>query len=149
MSDFSIHIMGVEIPVEFVANRAELPRRGSPNAAGLDLIACETVNLRRQARAVVRTGVKMAIPEGYFGSIRGRSGLAVKHGIDVLAGVIDSDYRGEIGVVLINHGERMLEIKPGMAIAQMIIQPYATAKCFMGELDETVRGENGFGSTGA
>jgi dUTP pyrophosphatase len=128
---------------------AKLPARGSPHAAGLDLSSVENLRIPARGRALVRTGLSVAIPHGFYGRVAPRSGLAVKHGLDVLAGVIDSDYRGEIICALINHGEDSLEIEAGMRVAQLIIESIATPEAVWGEdLDETVRGGKGFGSTG-
>ena len=122
---------------------------GSEFSAGLDLRAAHETWVNPGERALIKTGVSVAIPQNFFGSIRPRSGLAVKKGIDVLAGVIDCDYRGEIGVVLINFGSEVFYVKPGDRIAQMIIQPYLVVNTVqVDSLDETSRGLGGFGSTG-
>ena len=128
---------------------AKLPTRGSPLAAGLDLYSIETVRLQPHGRALVRTGLSVAIPHGFYGRVAPRSGLAVKHGLDVLAGVIDSDYRGEIMCALINHGDEALEIEAATRVAQLIIEAIATPEPVWSEdLSETERGRGGFGSTG-
>lgn len=128
---------------------ARLPTRGSEQAAGLDLYSVEDVLICAGARAGVRTGLSVAIPCGYYGRIAPRSGLAVKHGLDVLAGVIDSDYRGEIICALINHGEHTIHLEPGTRIAQLLVEAIITPRAeWTNELDETVRGKSGFGSTG-
>ena len=128
---------------------AVLPSRGSEHAAGLDLCSVEELRLQHGQRAAVRTGIAVAIPEGCYGRVAPRSGLAVKAGIDVLAGVVDCDYRGEILCVLINHGDEPFSIKPGDRIAQLIIEPVATPRPeWAGELGGTLRGQGGFGSTG-
>lgn len=122
---------------------------GSEFSAGLDLRAIQETWIKPGERALIKTGVSVAIPNNFFGSIRPRSGLAVKKGIDVLAGVIDCDYRGEIGVVLINLGSETFVVQPGDRVAQMIIQPYLTVETVQVEdLDATNRGTGGFGSTG-
>jgi dUTP pyrophosphatase len=129
--------------------RAVLPVRGSAFAAGLDLCSVEDAVIQSGSRAALRTGLAVAIPEGFYGRVAPRSGLAVRHGLDVLAGVIDSDYRGEILCALINHGEEALEIKAGTRIAQLIIEAIARPEAVWVEsLDETGRGAGGFGSTG-
>lgn len=129
---------------------AKLPTRGSAEAAGLDIYAAEPVTLAPGKRAVVRTGVSVAIPRGFYGRVAPRSGLAVRHGIDTLSGVIDSDYRGEILCVLVNHGDEPFEIEPGARIAQLIIESIALPEPeWADKLDETVRGAGGFGSTGS
>lgn len=129
---------------------AKLPTRGSAEAAGLDIYAVERVLLAPGGRAAVRTGLSVAISPGFYGRVAPRSGLAVRHGIDTLSGVIDSDYRGEILCVLINHGDSPFEIKPGERIAQLIIESIASLEPEWAErLDETERGAGGFGSTGS
>jgi dUTP pyrophosphatase len=128
---------------------ALLPEYASLGAAGADLRASEALEILPGGRAAVSTGVKLAIPPGYVGLVWPRSGLAVRHGIDTLAGVIDSDYRGEVRVVLINHGEAPFRIAPGDRIAQLLIQRVERATFGAAEaLDDTERGDGGFGSTG-
>ena len=127
---------------------ATLPTRGSSSAAGLDLYSIEAVRLTSKQRALVRTGLAVAIPEGFYGRIAPRSGLATKNGIDVLAGVIDADYRGEIQCLLYNTGEEAVELPAQTKICQLIIEKILTpAVAWADELPETIRGENGFGST--
>ncbi len=129
--------------------RARLPTRGSLFAAGLDLYSVEAMTLAPGERAAVRTGLSVAIPHGFYGRVAPRSGLAVEHGLDVLAGVIDSDYRGEVKCALINHGSEPLRIEVGQRIAQLIIEAIATPRpAWADDLDETSRGAGGFGSTG-
>jgi dUTP pyrophosphatase len=129
---------------------ARLPTRGSAGAAGLDLYAVERVTISPGARAAVRTGLAAAVPEGFYGRVAPRSGLAVRHGIDVLAGVIDSDYRGEILCALVNHGEEPFEVEPGARVAQLVVEAIASPEPEWAEdLEETARGAGGFGSTGA
>ena len=128
---------------------ARLPTRGSAGAAGLDLYAVERVTLAPGARAAVRTGLAAAIPAGFYGRVAPRSGLAVRHGVDVLAGVIDSDYRGEILCALVNHGREPFEIEPGARVAQLVVEAIATPEpAWAEDLEETERGAGGFGSTG-
>lgn len=128
---------------------ARLPSRGSAHAAGLDLCAVERVTLAAGARAAVRTGLAVAIPAGFYGRVAPRSGLAVRHGIDVLAGVIDADYRGEILCALVNHGSEAFEIEPGARVAQLVVEAIATLEpAWAEDLEETERGAGGFGSTG-
>jgi dUTP pyrophosphatase len=127
----------------------QIPSRGSDHAAGLDLYAAVSAHLPKGSRAVIPTGIAIAIPEGYVGLVWPRSGLAVKRGLDVMAGVIDADYRGEVGVVLINHGQEDVLICEGERIAQLLIQPVLMAEPVeVSELPETDRGAGGFGSTG-
>src|SRR5438270_11142720 len=128
---------------------AKLPTRGSPLAAGLNIYSVERVTIAAGARAAVRTGLAVAIPVGFSGRVAPRSGLAVRHGLDTLAGVIDSDYRGEILCALINHGDAAIVIEPGTRIAQLIVGRIALPEAVWAEdLDETERGAGGFGSTG-
>ena len=128
---------------------AKLPTRGSRQAAGLDLYSIEDVRMAAGARAAVRTGLAVAIPEGFYGRVAPRSGLAVNYGLDVLAGVIDSDYRGEIVCALVNHGQEACTIDAGQRVAQLIIEAIiAPEPVWADALDETARGAGGFGSTG-
>jgi dUTP pyrophosphatase len=128
---------------------ARLPTRGSRYAAGLDLYAAEDLTIPAHARRAVRTGLAVAIPHGFYGRVAPRSGLAMKHGLDVLAGVIDSDYRGEIMCALINHGEEPFRVETGTRVAQLVIEAIATpAAVWSEDLQETERGRGGFGSTG-
>jgi dUTP pyrophosphatase len=128
---------------------AKLPTRGSRQAAGLDLYSIEDVMLEAGARAAVRTGLAVAIPEGFYGRVAPRSGLAVNYGLDVLAGVIDSDYRGEIVCALVNHGREAFTLAAGQRVAQLIVEAIITPEAVWADaLDETARGAGGFGSTG-
>ena len=128
---------------------AKLPTRGSEGAAGLDLYAVERATLEPGGRAAVRTGLAVAVPRGFYGRVAPRSGLAVRHGLDVLAGVIDSDYRGEILCALVNHGREPFEIEPGARIAQLVVEAIATPDpAWAEDLEQTDRGAGGFGSTG-
>ena len=126
-----------------------LPEYSSAGAAGADLRAREAVVLPPGARAAVATGIHVEIPAGHVGLVWPRSGLAVRHGIDTLAGVIDSDYRGEVKVVLVNHGPEPWAVAPGDRIAQLLIQPVARARFTRAALAPSGRGAGGFGSTGA
>jgi len=126
-----------------------LPERQSGGAAGADLRAAAEVVLKPGERARVPTGLELEIPAGYVGLVWPRSGLAQKSGLDTLAGVIDSDYRGELGVMLINHGGEAVTIRRGDRIAQLLIQPVAAATYEPADrLEPTDRGTGGFGSTG-
>lgn len=138
-----------QLPVQLLHGDAKPPYRATPASAGLDLHAAESVTIDPGCRVMVPTGLAVAIPYGHAGFIWPRSGLAVKHGIDTLAGVIDADYRGEIKVALINHGQADIEIEVGDRIAQLLIQPVATLDPIETKvLSETVRGQGGFGSSG-
>ncbi|HEX3227492.1 MAG TPA: dUTP diphosphatase [Pyrinomonadaceae bacterium] len=129
--------------------RATLPTRGSTAAAGLDLYSIEVLKLQSMERKLVRTGLAVAIPEGFYGRIAPRSGLATKNGIDVLAGVIDADYRGEIQCLLHNTGEETVELAAQAKICQLIIEKIITpTPVLVDDLTSTTRGSGGFGSTG-
>ena len=132
-----------------LSDQASLPVRGSSEAAGLDLSsAIETVILPG-ARACVPTDLQLGIPSGCYGRIAPRSGLALKFGIDVGAGVIDADYRGNVGVLLFNFGESAFCVKPGDRIAQLVLERIHYAEVAeVSEISFTERGESGFGSTG-
>jgi dUTP pyrophosphatase len=134
-----------------LSENAILPTRANPTDAGLDLYAAKRQQIFGQGhRALIETGVSVEIPEGHYGRIAPRSSLALNHGVDVMAGVVDASYRGPVGVVLINHGEHAVDINPGDRIAQLIIEKIETPVAVWAEdLDETERGEGGFGSTGA
>jgi dUTP pyrophosphatase len=130
-------------------SRAVLPTRGSALSAGLDLYAIEAVNLEPGQRVVVRTGLAVAIPEGFYGRVAPRSGLATKKGLDVLAGVIDSDYRGEVGCLVYNAGEEPIALPEFSKICQLIVEKIITPDAvWADDLNETERGAGGFGSTG-
>jgi dUTP pyrophosphatase len=128
-----------------------LPAYASAGAAGMDICAAESINLRIGKRAAVATGFAFAIPKGYEVQVRPRSGLALKNGITCLntPGTIDSDYRGEIKVILANLGDEDFPIKTGDRIAQIVVAPVTQAAMIeVDSLDETERGAGGFGSTG-
>jgi len=129
----------------------ELPAYATEGAAGMDVLAAEHVVLAPGARHAVATGLAVAIPHGFEIQVRPRSGIALKHGVTVpnTPGTIDSDYRGELKVIMINHGDAAFEIRRGDRIAQLVLAPVTQASWLpVEELDETVRGEGGFGSTG-
>ena len=129
----------------------ELPAYASEGAAGMDILAAEDVSLKPGDRWPVATGLCVAIPPGYEIQVRPRSGLALKHGISVpnTPGTIDSDYRGELKVIVINHGAEPFAIARGDRIAQLVLAPVTQARWDeVDELEETARGAGGFGSTG-
>ena len=129
----------------------DLPAYATSGAAGLDVVSAEDVTLAPGARHAVATGLAMAIPPGFEIQVRPRSGLALKHGITVpnTPGTIDSDYRGELKVILINLGSDPFEIRRGDRVAQMVLAPVVQAGWVeVDELDDTARGAGGFGSTG-
>ena len=132
-----------------------MPRYETAGAAGLDLQAAIDADaplvLKAGARALVPTGLTLALPEGFEAQVRPRSGLALKQGVTLVnsPGTIDSDYRGEIGVILINHGQEDVVVTRGMRIAQLVIAPVIQARLVeLDELDQSERGAGGFGSTG-
>ncbi len=134
-------------------SRHPLPSYSTPSSAGMDLRANidQPITLRPMQRVLVPTGLFMALPEGYEAQVRPRSGLALKHGITVLntPGTIDADYRGEVGVILINLGQEDFTINDGDRIAQMVVARYHQAQLVATEtLDETQRGAGGFGHSG-
>ncbi len=129
----------------------ELPAYATAGAAGLDLRAAEAAILKPGSRCLMPTGIAIALPPLHEAQVRPRSGLAAKHGVTVLnaPGTIDEDYRGEIKVPLINHGDVDFKIQRGDRIAQMVIAPVTQAKLVaVSRLDETTRGSGGFGSSG-
>jgi dUTP pyrophosphatase len=134
-------------------NELNLPKYETSGSAGMDLVAAieNDIILKTHEVKLIKTGIAIALEKGYEAQIRPRSGLALKNGITVLnsPGTIDSDYRGEICVILINHAQNDFVISRGMRIAQMVIAKYEQAKIEIVEnLDETSRGQGGFGSTG-
>jgi len=147
--------MTVEVKIKQLAHGQgmDLPNYATTHSAGMDLMAAisEEIVIKKGERKLVPTGIAIALPDGYEAQVRPRSGLALKNGITVLntPGTIDADYRGEIGVVLINLGDSDFVFTRGMRIAQMIIAPYIQAKMILvDDLESTARGTGGFGSTG-
>jgi dUTP pyrophosphatase len=132
-----------------VTGHGPLPRYSSSGAAGADLIAHEAAVLPPGGRAAIGTGLRLEIPPGHVGLVWPRSGLALRAGIDTLAGVIDSDYRGEVRVVLVNHGTEDFAVAVGDRIAQLLFQPVERAEFSPEVLSPTDRGDGGFGSTGS
>ncbi len=136
------------IPISSINSDAVLPTRAHSSDAGHDLYSTEECKLKPLERKLVKTGVKIAIPEGFYGRVAPRSGLALKKGIDVMAGVIDSSYRGEIGVVLINLSSEEIVLEAKSKVAQLIIETcYGAAWHVCDNLDDTERSSGGFGST--
>ena len=143
----------VPVRIKRLAHGADLdlPGYATAGAAGMDVVSAEDLTLAAGARHAVATGLSVAIPPGYEIQVRPRSGLALRHGISApnSPGTIDSDYRGELKVILINHGSEAFEIRRGDRIAQLVLAPVTQASWLeVEELDETARGEGGFGSTG-
>ena len=141
----------IEVPVRRMREEARLPERAYADDAGLDLAACERVELPPGGRAVVPTGLAVAIPAGYAGFVQPRSGLAARHGVSVVnsPGLIDAGYRGEIQVVLLNtDGERTFTAEPGERIAQLVVLSVPAVELVeVEELPASERGARGFGST--
>ena len=142
----------MNIKVHYSGKHA-LPQFETTQSASMDLRANidAPVVLQPGDRTLIPTGIKIALPEGYEAQIRPRSGLAYKHGITVLnsPGTIDADYRGDVGVLLINHGREAFTIEDGMRVAQMVVAQYSQFEWeSVEDLDETARGTGGFGSTG-
>ena len=145
--------MTADVRIKKINDKAIIPTYGTEFSAGADLYACidETVTLVPGETRLINTGLAMEIPVGYAGLIYARSGLASKKGLAPAnkVGVVDADYRGEIMVALHNHSTSDASIEPGERIAQMVIAPFLTANFIVSdELDDTVRGAGGFGSTG-
>ena len=147
--------MTMMIPIVRLAHGIDLdlPSYATEHAAGLDLMAAitEPVTIAPGARAMIPTGVAIALPVGFEGQVRPRSGLAAKHGVTVLnsPGTIDADYRGEVKVILVNLGNSEFSVEPKSRIAQLIVAPVTRIRWnLVDSLAETVRGEGGFGSTG-
>ncbi len=143
----------MKIEVKKLRPNAILPEYQTEHSAGMDLHACleESLTLKPGERAAVWTGIAIAVPEGYEAQVRPRGGWAIKNGITVVntPGTVDADYRGEIAVILINHGQEDFVINHGDRIAQMVIAKYEKARWQeVAELNETARGEGRFGSTG-
>ena len=129
--------------------RATLPTRGSAASAGLDIYSIEDITIEPKQRVLARTGLAVAVPLGFYGRVAPRSGLAVKNGLDVLAGVIDSDYRGEVCCALLNAGDETVTLPQGSRLCQLIVEQIITpTPTWVEELEETARGAGGFGSTG-
>ena len=139
-------------PVKFkmLSDTTLIPKRCSEGAAGYDIYADQSGIVYDSGRTLlISTGWAMEMPHGYYAEIRPRSGLAVKHGIDTMAGVIDSDYRGEVKVLLVNHGSKPFRFKAGDRIAQLIFRKHETPNIMLvSELSDSVRGVGGLGSTG-
>ena len=148
MSEVKVKLLPLEHAVGL-----QLPTYATEQSAGMDLSAAldEAIELDSGDRALIPTGLSIALPAGYEAQIRPRSGLALKNGITVLnsPGTIDADYRGEIKVLLINHGKEAFTVERGMRIAQMVVERYETVGWeVVKDLEESDRGEGGFGSTG-
>jgi len=138
-----------ELRFKKLSENAITPMRGSRNAAGFDLFSAETKEISSQGHGIVKTDIAVMLPRGTYGRVAPRSGLAAKHFIDVGAGVVDYDYRGNVGVVLFNHHNKPFQVNKGDRIAQFVIEKICTPKLVeVTELEETERGAGGYGSTG-
>ncbi|MGB5715040.1 MAG: dUTP diphosphatase [Waterburya sp.] len=141
----------MELKILKLNQAAIIPQYAHLGDAGLDLFALEETEILPGETLLIKTGIAIALPPGYEAQIRPRSGLALKHSITVLnsPGTIDAGYRGEIGIILINHGKKAFQVVPGMKIAQMVISSFIQAKVtIVDQLNVTARGKDGFGSTG-
>lgn len=137
------------LKVKLVHPEAFAPKRAHSGDAGFDLYAHSAGAVAPGAHVIIPTGISVQIPEGYYGRVAPRSGLAANYGINVHAGVVDPNYRGEIKVILINHGGRIWEYRRGERIAQLILEAYSDCDVeVVRELDNTSRGTGGLGSTG-
>lgn len=146
-------MIGLVVPIERLPHAADLPlpAYATAGSSGLDLLAAIDVRLAPLERALVPTGIRIALPEGSEGQVRPRSGLALRHGVTVLnaPGTVDADYRGEVGVILVNLGREVVELPRGSRIAQLVVGPVTRIAWAEGDLGTaTVRGPGGFGSTG-
>ena len=142
----------MKLLIKRLSPTATLPSYAHPGDAGLDLFADVTLSLEPGEARLVGTGISIELPQGTEGQVRPRSGLALKHGVTVLnsPGTVDHGYRGEVGVILINHGARRFDVLPGMKIAQLVVATCLSVDVVeAGELSSTSRGHGGFGSTGA
>ncbi len=139
----------MKVKIKRLNSEVKLPKYANPSDAGMDFYSAESLIIKPGERRTVKTGISMAIPEGFVGLFWDKSGLASKKGIKTMAGVIDSGYRGEIGIVLKNLGHEDFIIEKDMKVAQMLIQPIHSPELEEVDcLEETDRGEGGFGSTG-
>ncbi len=143
--------MRAQVRVKRLTASATLPHPAHPGDAGLDLCAAADLNIGVGETGLVPTGLSLELPPGTEAQVRPRSGLALKHGVTVLnsPGTIDEGYRGEVGVILINHGRTVFEVKTGMKVAQLVVQPTLAVEVVESDtLSDTPRGQGGFGSTG-
>lgn len=139
---------GVNIKVQKICMEAKLPSFAYQGDAGMDIFSCEDCLIFPLDKKAIKTGLKIAVPEGFAGFISDKSGLALNHSLTTLAGVLDSGYRGELKVILMNLGKEPYEVRSGQKIAQLVIKKIEKPQIIEGNLDETERGERGFGSSG-
>ncbi|WP_155591206.1 dUTP diphosphatase [Lysinibacillus cavernae] len=143
--------MNVEVKIKRIHADAMLPMQANPGDAGMDLYSIEATEIPAGESKLIKTGIQIELPKGTEAQIRPRSGLALKHSVTVLnsPGTIDEGYRGEIGVILINHGKETFKVEKSMRIAQMVIQFVPSIQLVeVNELTETIRGTSGFGASG-
>lgn len=143
--------MKQQMKVKKLSNDAIIPSYAHPGDAGMDIYSCVDLTIKAGQFVLVPTGISVQLPENTEAQIRPKSGLALKHGITVLntPGTIDEGYRGEVGVILVNHGSVDFEVKKGSKVAQMVIKPVINATIVeTNDLDDSKRGTGGFGSTG-
>lgn len=141
----------IQLKIEFVHADAKLPVQARAGDAGMDLFSIVEVTLDPGERALIGTGIKIELPDGFEAQVRPRSGLALKHGVTVLnsPGTVDAGYRGEVGIILINHGSEPFTVEKGMRIAQMVIQRVPNVELVqVKSVSDSERGEQGFGSSG-
>jgi dUTP pyrophosphatase len=146
-----LHGLSMKLKIKRLYESAVIPQYAHPGDAGLDLVSIESKAIAPGESQLVRTGIAIELPPGTEAQVRPRSGLALKHQITVLntPGTIDEGYRGEVGVILINHGSQSFQVEPGMRIAQMVIASFISVTVEAVEsLDDSDRGMEGFGSTG-
>ena len=137
------------LQVKKLSSNATFPTRGSLYAAGLDLSSAEAGTIEARGKAIIKTDLAISLPPGTYGRVAPRSGLAAKFSIDVGAGVIDADYRGNVGVILFNHSDSAFHYSVGDRIAQLVVEKISMPVAFeVQELEDTQRGQGGFGSTG-
>ena len=143
--------MNLEVKIKRIHADAKLPLQANPGDAGMDLYSIETIEIPSGEARLIQTGLQIELPKGTEAQIRPRSGLALKHSVTVLnsPGTIDEGYRGEIGVILINHGKEKFVVEKSMRIAQMVIQIVPSIQLTeVNELSQSVRGTSGFGASG-
>ena len=141
----------MQLKIKRLNPQAQVPHYAHPRDAGLDLFSIEAQTLEPGEAKLIHTGIAVELPAGTEAQVRPRSGLALKHAITVLnsPGTIDAGYRGEVGIVLINHGREVFQVTPGMKIAQMVINEIIQAEVIeVKDLSDSARGEGGYGSTG-
>lgn len=144
-----IYLRNMRLRIQKIDPEAHVPSYAYDGDAGMDIRSIESVAIQPGERQVIRTGLKLAIPEGYAGFVWDKSGLSVKNGLTTLAGLIDSNYRGELQVVLMNLGSEVYEVENGSKIAQLVLMSVGGLEIEEGDIDDvTDRGEGGFGSSG-